>query len=148
MAREIYALTTATKETLTAGVKAIAYAWNKCERYVYQILAEEKNDCFAIFLSLYKAVLKAGVSTAAWDAELEHERSRYAANRTPKELVERLSLSVKTHNTRLEFCMEAMSDGVWTLAEIEQAERLVIAVMDADKLMLSALKFRKQKLTS
>ena len=75
--REIYSLTDATADTLTDNVKRLTAGWNKSKTHIYNILEENEVDPFAPFISLYRGVLRSGLSTAAWDAELEHERRRY-----------------------------------------------------------------------
>jgi hypothetical protein len=73
--REIYLLTDATIDTLTDNVKRLS-DW-KGKTHIYNILDGTDTDPFAPFFSIYKGVLRAGLSTSHWDAELEHERRRH-----------------------------------------------------------------------
>lgn len=75
--REIYYLTDATNDTLTDNVKRLSAGWGKGKTHIYNILDGTDCDPFAPFLSMYRGVLRSGLSTSHWDAELEHERRRY-----------------------------------------------------------------------
>jgi hypothetical protein len=148
MPREFYALTDATKETLTDNVKALAIAWDKSTRWVQRILSEDADDPFAPFLSLYTAVAKAGLSTANYDAELEFVRRRYQRRLSPEAAALSFKAQLHSHNETLEKYVECMEDGRLDLEEIDDLERLLIRERDALNLNLQGLKLMKEKLQS
>jgi hypothetical protein len=146
--RENYALTDATHDTLTDNVKAISLAWKKSLRHVYKILSEETNDPFAMFLSLYRAACKAGVSTSHWDSDLEFERQRTISKLPAKEVGACFVAQIQKQNRTIERYMEATQDGELSLEELNELENMLIAERDAISLSLQGIKLKREKLQS
>lgn len=146
MPREIHSLTDATQDSLSDHVKKIADAWNKSQRHVYKILGEEINDPFAVFLSLYRAACKAGISTSHWDAELEFTRQRFISQMAGKELAACFSAKVRENNRTIERYMDATADGEFTVDELDEIENMLIAECDAIKLTLRGIKIKREKI--
>lgn len=142
--QEIYSLTKATKSTIKKHVTAVANAWDKSERHVYKILAEEANDPFAMFLSMYDAVLDAGLSTTLFDGEMEFRRHR-TERKFPAQLKDALNRAVKRHGELVEHCIESMSDGVWSLEEIDDAETKVAALIEHATLLLQGFRQLRER---
>lgn len=79
--REIFPLSDATHDTLEDNVKRLVAGWQKSKTHIYDILSGVTRDPFPEFQSMYRGALKAGISTALWDAELEQDRRRYGSRR-------------------------------------------------------------------
>ena len=123
MAREIYSLTDATKDVLTDCVKTVAGAMGKADKYLYAILSEDKTDPFAPFESLYKGVLKAGLSTCHWDNHLEFHRYRFGGGQAKtKDAAACFAEKLNVHALTLTKFIEAFSDGELDTAEIKTIE--------------------------
>lgn len=144
--RETYSLTDATHDTLTDNVKPIANAWNKSLRHVYKVLAEETNDPFAMFLSLYQAACKAGVTTSHWDSELEFLRQKFIDRMPAANLASCFAEKLRDQNRTIERYVEAAQDGEWTLDEVDELENALLAESDAIKMGLRSLKLKREKL--
>jgi hypothetical protein len=144
--RETYSLTDATHDTLHDNVKPIANAWNKSLRHLYKILAEETNDPFAMFLPMYRAACKAGVTTSHWDSELEFERQKFMSKLPAKEIGACFVTQLQKENRKTERYLEAVQDGEFTLEELDELENLLIAECDAIKLSLRGIKMKREKL--
>lgn len=128
MAREDYDyLTDATKEVLTDNVKAAARGWDKCTQWIYQILSGEKKDPFAYFRSIYEGMCKGGVSTAAWDNDLEYLRIKHTrrTERGRRRAMEAFSDAFKSHNRLAERYIETIADGELSLDECKELEDLL-----------------------
>lgn len=146
MPREIYSLTDATRDTLEDNVYTIADAWNKSQRHVYKILGEESNDPFAMFLSMYRAAAKSGITTSHWDSELEFTRERFLSSLPASELAACMKAKLGGQNRTIERYVAAAEDGEWTIDEIDEIENMLLAEQDSIKLGLRALKFKREKL--
>ncbi len=146
MPREIYSLTDATHDTLSDNVKPMASAWNKSQRHVYKILGEESNDPFAMFLSMYRAAAKAGLTTSHWDSELEFVRQRFISQMPAKELAACFNAKLRDQNRTIERYMEATQDGEWTLEELDEIENMLLAESDVIRLSLRTIKLKREKL--
>jgi hypothetical protein len=147
MPRENFCLSDATRDTLTDNVKAIAGAWNKCPSYVYAILDSEKTDPLAPALSLYTAILKAGVSTAAIDNEFEFLRLKHDRDRPFDSVTIEFTEKLRRHSQTTERYIEALEDGKLTLTEAAELEKLVEKELDVLKLLHNGLKFKKERLS-
>lgn len=126
--RETYGLTHATHDTLCDNVKRLTAGWNKSKTHIYNILEENETDPFAPFISIYRGVLRSGLSTAAWDAELEHERRRFgrgAAART----VECDVTAAQVHKEAFEAIDAMLTDKSPDEQKRELRELIVIAQM-------------------
>lgn len=143
MAREIFTLSDATRDTLTDNVKAIAGAMGKTDKYLYAILSEDKTDPFAPFENLYKGVLKAGLSTCHWDNHLEFHRYRFGGQQNPKDATTCFKEKMNFHSLTLSRFIEAFSDGEFDEREI----RLIEESLDKEENNIGAIRamlnFRK-----
>lgn len=142
--RHAYSLTPATKKTLKQNVTKIAAAMDISERMIYKILAEEANDPLAPAFAWYEAICEAGVSTTFIDSEFEHIRHRHEQH-SSAQLRDALNRAVKRHGELVEHCFDAMSDGVWSLDEIEKAEEKAVALQDQAGLLLQGFKRLRQR---
>jgi hypothetical protein len=115
-------LTDATKDTLTDNVSAISRGWDKSSGYIYEILREDKADPFAPFLSLYKGVVRSGISTCHFDNELEFIRTRFAKNKPAKEATECFTEKLNVQNLTMAKFIESLKDGELDIDEIKELE--------------------------
>jgi len=114
-------LSDATKDTLKENVKAVADAWDCTERYVYQIIAEERRDPMSAsaFLVGYDKLCKRGVSTEKYDREMAFSREKYSRSviRQPGEAIQK---QFHEFSRFTEEFMQGISDGSLDLAETER----------------------------
>lgn len=136
----------ATKATFEGNVKAIADGWNKTERYIHLILAEDRTDFFPAFLEQYIGTLKGGVSTCHYDNELEFARQKYSKTQNVKTETECFTDKIAKHSNTVSKFVQFIADGKLTLDEIAQLE---ICLNDEEanlEMMRQMLNFRKQLL--
>jgi hypothetical protein len=120
MPRQIFALTDATKDTLTDHVKPIAAAWDKCGSYVYAILTSEKTDPYAPFRSLYEAAVRSGLSTYHWDNDLADIRAEKSHRRSTKSPGEVLIAKIRSDAHTDAIIVSAIEDGKITDDEADE----------------------------
>jgi hypothetical protein len=125
MPREIFALTDATKDTLTDNVKQIAHTWDKCVSYVYAILTSEKTDPYAPFRKLYAAAVRAGVPTFHWENDMAEIRLRAEKRKPVKTPAEVLIEKVKSDAHTDTIIISAIEDGNITDDEAKDIEAAI-----------------------
>lgn len=145
MPKKLFGLSDATRETLTDNVKAMAAAWDCSTSFIYQVLREEKADVYSPFHEFYCALLKAGISTAAFDNDMEFERERYARRLGRADLAVSMKDKLHRHNELLERYVGMLQDGLIDSAEAAELEQMLDREEDAIKLIRQALKLRKEE---
>lgn len=110
-------MTEETKETLRDQVKAMADGWDKSPRYIYQILAEEKDDFFAAFEAMYRGACKGGVATDQWDRKLAFIRESYSPTRSAANTADAFRDKFRGQNMLFERYIAAVADGKLTPEE-------------------------------
>ena len=139
MAREVFTLSDATHDTLEPNVKKMMRGWEKSKTHIYDILDETAADPFGPFRSMYRGALRAGVSTAHWDAELEHDRNTLGGR-----LFHMNEPSVGQVHRELFEAVDAMLEG--KSAEEQKREiREAIAVLQDKVAAIDSLLERQQK---
>lgn len=119
MPRETYDyLHPATRRQFEKNVKAIANGWNKDQRYIYQILAEERTDFATAFFAQYEGVCAGGVAPDEYDHEMAFIREKYGVgNGKVRETGEAVTDGFKGFGRLFERYMSAMADGKLDLEE-------------------------------
>lgn len=136
----------ATKATFKDNVKAIADGWDKSERFIYQILAEERADNFPAFLEQYTGVLKGGVNTQHYDNELAYARQRFGRSLNVKSEAECFKGHSEAHSKTMVRFIEHFADGNLSLEEIKDIEGCLNREEENLSMIRIMLNFRKGQL--
>lgn len=146
MPRKIFGLSDQTKDTLTDNVKKFAAAWDCSTDYIGKILSQDRADPYPPFREFYVAHLRAGISTAEYDADLEFERERRLSKMPAKEIAACFAEKLHKQNRTIERYIEAGLDGQYDLAELDEIENMLIAESDGLRLLMQSVKTKREKL--
>lgn len=145
MPKKLYGLTNATRKIFEQNPKAAAIALDVSTGFIYQVLREEKADAAAPFLDEYERLVEAGISVAEYDAELAFIRERHSGRRTGMDIRSAFKSLLHDQNRTTETYLEAIEDGNWTEAELNQVEDKLLVERDVIGVALNAIKIKKDE---
>lgn len=122
MPKEHDYLPDAMRDLLKDNVKAVADAWGFSERYIYQIIAEERTDPTgsAVLLMYYEKLCRRGVSTTTLDDEFALLRAKHARRGGVRQPGEAIQQQFHEFSHFTEEFMRGISDGSLDLVETER----------------------------
>lgn len=126
----------------------MAVAWDVSTGYIDQILREEKADVYPPFREFYTSLLRAGISTAEYDSDLEFLRQRRREQQPGADIRTAFKSLLHDQNRTTETYLEAIEDGNWTEDELNSIEDKLLVERDIIGVALNAIKTKKDELTS
>lgn len=120
--RTHYELSNESRKVISDHVKAIAHEYPCNDSYLYQILSGVETDCFAKFLRMYAAAVRAGADVSPWIDTLAAIRTRYQSKRPAKPLIECLTEKINSGAELATGFIEALRDGEIDAREAEHLQ--------------------------
>jgi hypothetical protein len=140
--RKPIVLSDETLTVLTDNVKAVATEYPCNTSFIYQILSGVETDCFAKFLRMWAAAVRADADVSPWLNTLLAVKTRYEKQKPDKPVVECLTDKLTQDAELATKLIEANRDGQIDSREAERILPVIDKMRSTLDLLETHLQFR------